>query len=1041
MENNKQRGQIKRVKTVLMAFLLMVSVAFVWNVNTDCVYASEPQKVDDYLVKSYSDITSYRQQGDLIIPVAYDNDTEESNKWLFAGWYTDEKCTTSLGSGAVCTGTGKMEGTYYAKFVSADVLSVKCQITANTKSTDDSTKLRCVSSVDSLMYKKIGFDLITPDGKTKYMESSKVGARINATTTENAYSFSPKVVDTESEYFFSAIETIEQDNFDKRYIVQPYWITKDGTKVYGVNKYVTVMEGVTDKTPTTIHVPVKMDTEPTGTFTVEGGSATAVTCVEYKSSYAHFDITVADRNALNSATQFAIKQDGTEIATYIYRNLTTQYDGTDAKKDDSWYSVYIAADSSEDEFVIATSGDLYGFAKAVTSSNKFDNKTVYLVNDIEANKGYADKISLTWNSSLAADGKTQIENPHDPYKWTSIGSVASGYVFNGVFDGQMHTISGIYLDTTEQYAGMFAGTGTNANVRNFSLTNSYVCQQRHSSTKNCQFGSIVGNALGTFETIYTDAIVDSYNYNVGGMIGATSTSAKVFVTDCWFDGVVTCKQAASYYGGLIGYVQKDIEVKHCLNTGSITNTLAGTTGVGAMIGYVKSGANATVSYCVNTKAFSIRSNNVTSYGLMVGLPTGTANVSYSYSLPNSSPAEWGFAYGKTYDTCNTYSAADVAGLKALTADTKNLFTVECEREYWSITTDGFPVLTSFAKVSNITAQAVDTSWYDESIDEYILKDSGDLYGLALLSQTNTFADKDIKLGTDITINQDIDNPDFEWMSIGTSSCKFQGDFDGQMHTISGLYQNSGNQLQGLFADVTGEVLITNFSLINSYFKYNGSHSYAFIGAVAGRATGRLENIYVNAVVESVGRNTAGFVGSTSTSGALTIINCWNAGPVSSTSTYTGSLIGFVDKAPTIMNCLNTGAITTTSTDSSPNIGGFLGNSVTGSGLYNCLNTGMVNYNTTTATSGYGSMVGDLGGSTAFKNLFTIKQESLVDYNGTTYSTNVTKIDSLDDIKGENASNKMEALLSAQKDNGESYWSIVPDAHPVLTTFINKIESK
>lgn len=55
----------------------------------------------------YANIAEYRTQGNLTAP--------ERSGYLFAGWYTDEKCTTALSSTVV--GDSANEVTAYAKFV------------------------------------------------------------------------------------------------------------------------------------------------------------------------------------------------------------------------------------------------------------------------------------------------------------------------------------------------------------------------------------------------------------------------------------------------------------------------------------------------------------------------------------------------------------------------------------------------------------------------------------------------------------------------------------------------------------------------------------------------------------------------------------------------------------------------------------------------------------------------------------------------------------------------------------------------------------
>ena len=86
------------------------------------VEAATPEGVD-YIVEKHTDISEYRT-GSYTAPSI--EKTTVTGEWVFAGWFKNEACTSSLGSGENPTsGT-----TYYAKFVSADVLSVKCQMTS-----------------------------------------------------------------------------------------------------------------------------------------------------------------------------------------------------------------------------------------------------------------------------------------------------------------------------------------------------------------------------------------------------------------------------------------------------------------------------------------------------------------------------------------------------------------------------------------------------------------------------------------------------------------------------------------------------------------------------------------------------------------------------------------------------------------------------------------------------------------------------------------------------------------------------------------------
>ena len=449
----------------LLAMVIAIGTICFANGNTYAVLATEspgdeveavtPGNVD-YIVEKHTDISEYRTESYTAPSIEM---TAVTGEWVFAGWFKDVECTTALGSTEE-----PVAGTlYYAKFVPADVLSVKCQISTGTTEESDSTLLRCISSVDSLKYSKIGFDLVTPELDEnnqkieKSMESSSVGKRIRVTADKasNPCSYSPKVVDTESEYFYSAVETIDQVYFEQGYLVKPYWITKDGTKVYGVSRYVTVNEGINKDV---IYIPVKMDqTTADETTVVTVGDSTARR-VDYDADggYAHFALSVATP-ALSSVTKYTVTA-GDNTSTYIYRNLNTEYTGR-GTDDKSWYEAYKNDNGTveETEFVIATSADLYGLTSIVSGGSPLTSKTIYLVSDITINDMTVEEM-LSDNSGAVS--------------WLMIGKNEDNY-FNGQFDGQGHTISGLFYQT-DATGGFFGYVGENATVQNFKLKNSYL---------------------------------------------------------------------------------------------------------------------------------------------------------------------------------------------------------------------------------------------------------------------------------------------------------------------------------------------------------------------------------------------------------------------------------------------------------------------------------------------------------------------------------------------------------------------------------------
>lgn len=177
-----------------------------------------------------------------------------------------------------------------------------------------------------------------------------------------------------------------------------------------------------------------------------------------------------------------------------------------------------------------------------------------------------------------------------------------------------------------------------------------------------------------------------------------------------------------------------------------------------------------------------------------------------------------------------------------------------------------------------------------------------------------------KLMNDIVVNYDDDFSNHNWNSISRSNWFFwtpigkqefniyTGTFDGQGHTISGLYfescsnyydqkskeydyQNRDYLSFGLFGFNSGT--IKNVGVINSYFGWQ----YNYIGGVCGVNYGTIENCYNEGKVEGKGNDTGGIC-------ALnvgTITNCYNLGTV--IGKYgTGGVCGDIYDNRTITNC-------------------------------------------------------------------------------------------------------------------------------------------
>lgn len=139
----------------------------------------------------------------------------------------------------------------------------------------------------------------------------------------------------------------------------------------------------------------------------------------------------------------------------------------------------------------------------------------------------------------------------------------------------------------------------------------------------------------------------------------------------------------------------------------------------------------------------------------------------------------------------------------------------------------------------------DTTWYNDTNVEFTLSTAEEVAGLAeLVNGGNSFYGKTIKLGADINLNG------YEWTPIGQTDgyyaqAYFQGDFDGQEHTISGLTIEATNDgtyyAAGFFGflDCGQSGTIKNVTFDKA--TVNGHH---WTGVAAGYLSGNMENVTV-----------------------------------------------------------------------------------------------------------------------------------------------------------------------------------------------------
>ena len=160
--------------------------------------------------------------------------------------------------------------------------------------------------------------------------------------------------------------------------------------------------------------------------------------------------------------------------------------------------------------------------------------------------------------------------------------------------------------------------------------------------------------------------------------------------------------------------------------------------------------------------------------------------------------------------------------------------------------------------------------------------NGTLPGVKKDLSANAILTDDIIVNTGVLDpNKDLvsGNDFIEWIPIGKSSSDddaYTGTFDGNGHTISGLYFNKSNSWYvGLFGCIGAEGKISNVGVSDSYFQ---SSNCPYIGGVCGSNSGELQNCSNSSTV--IGKENEYRIGGVCGDNSGTIKSCYNTASVS-----------------------------------------------------------------------------------------------------------------------------------------------------------------
>ena len=495
-------------------------------------------------------------------------------------------------------------------------------------------------------------------------------------------------------------------------------------------------------------------------------------------------------------------------------------------------------------YQIANAGQLYWFA-AYVNTYDYDNATYP---NVAANAVLTADITVNEGDVAGCDG-TKAEGWR---VWTPIAPNTATYA--GKFDGQGHTISGLYFNNEEEdYVGIFGQLRDGGEIQNVGLKNSYFRGRNY-------IGGVVGENNGTVENCYNTGNVVGNKW-VGGVCGYNDGTNN----NCYNTGKVT---GTSYVGDVCGQNDKGTLTNCYYLADSETNNNDGTFGKTA-----EQFASGEVAYLLNGSE--------------------STDVAFCQNLDNGEPTDATPVLDSTHGTVYQFTNCNHA-------DTYT---------------------------NNKDAKSGDHSWDDNGFCRYNdshyaepeqvngvyqIENAGQLYWFAAFVNTeengtypNTSANA--VLTKDIVVNENVLNEDGtlntsgtfrEWIPIGDYISRYAGKFNGQNHTVSGLYYDDSGYA-GLFS-MMNDGTILNVGVVDSYLK-----SSSVSGAICAWNNGTIENCYNSGRI--YGKEDCG--GISGFNGGI-IKNCYNTGTLEGgmdgTLNGVGGICGYNDE--TIENCHSVGKI-------------------------------------------------------------------------------------------------------------------------------------
>lgn len=584
-----------------------------------------------------------------------------------------------------------------------------------------------------------------------------------------------------------------------------------------------------------------------------------------------------------------------------------------------------------------------------------DGKT-YLIGSPDELMWFNQNAKMTDSARLTADICINEDVKADTaslYKWTPISNYDKRYT--GSFDGAGHTVSGLYIVTTNgtKGIGMFGYAGTGSMISNLTLADSII-----NGTANYT-GGIAGDAYDMQNCHVLKSVTVTGTQYVGGVAGYVDHS----ISKC--SNAATVTASSSNVGGITGNMNGR-NMLACYNSGTIT----GASLVGGLAGALYSGG--TIDSCYNTG--TVKATKGVAGGLLGNFRSGTLTNSYTSTLSEAKSAgsvaghlEWSSGQktlNKVYvpasdlETVGDRNGCTIqnGAAESKTADELRALTAEELGDNFKPDTKnqngGYPILKwqdpAAAEAEDPDRPESDPNGWDGKETSIPTQTDG-VYQIGTAAELKWFADA-VKTDSAIkgVLMQNIDLNHRDWTPVDAN---FAGKLDGAGHSITNLYCKNETGAAALFAanggtiqnlTVSGKIIGSNESAILTSVNTGTIKSCTtegtlrgggYTAGIAARNSGTISSSLNRAAVSGTER-----VAGVTAENSGTVRGSANDGLIRASDMMAAGAAAANETNGTVENCANNGAVVSSSAIMRSYVGGVVGwNKGAVNGAYNAGN--------------------------------------------------------------------------------------------------------